>query len=155
MDDGENAVMDRACASKRRAVGFCPITSGLAAHISERSNPTNNNEIHLIRSTTIHFLPCCPFYHTPGSIRSATQFTFHVYPRQSTVSSAIRYASPQRCKTQTAALQTPKEINIGKLLHLLHVSGLGYFLIVEENPRGRLFVGHLFADECDVVTVVD
>jgi hypothetical protein len=36
--DGEKAVMDRASALKGTAAwGFCPITSGLAAHISEKS----------------------------------------------------------------------------------------------------------------------
>lgn len=35
-------------------------------------------------------------------------------------------------------LQTPEEIHIRKLLHLLHVRCLGHLLIVEEHPRRTL-----------------
>jgi hypothetical protein len=49
-------------------------------------------------------------------------------------------------------LQTPEEIDICKLLHLLHVCSLRDLLIVEKHPFGRLFVKNLLADESYVVT---
>lgn len=43
----------------------------------------------------------------------------------------FRYASP---RPRPATLQTPEEIYIGKLLHLLHVGCLSDLLVVEEHP---------------------
>jgi len=43
----------------------------------------------------------------------------------------FRYASP---RPRPATLQTPEEIYIGKLLHLLHVGCLSDLLVVKEHP---------------------
>lgn len=50
-------------------------------------------------------------------------------------------------------LQTPEEIHIGKLLHLLRVCSLGNLLVVKQDPRGCVLIRQLLADERDVVTV--
>jgi hypothetical protein len=49
-------------------------------------------------------------------------------------------------------LQTPKEIHVGKLLHFLHIGGLGYLFVVEQNPRWALLVWQLLANERNIVT---
>jgi hypothetical protein len=48
---------------------------------------------------------------------------------------------------------TPKEINIGKLLHLIHIHGLDYLLVVEKDPRLRALPLNLFSNECNIVTI--
>lgn len=52
-----------------------------------------------------------------------------------------------------AALQTPEEIHIGKLLHLLNVGRLGNLLVIEENPRCSLLAWQLFAHKRNIVAV--
>lgn len=76
------------------------------------------------------------------------------YPGQPAVSAPSAMLATMMHGPDPAALQTPEEIHIGKLLHLLHIAGLGHLLIVEQHPRCRLLVRYLFADECDVMPVV-
>ena len=54
-----------------------------------------------------------------------------------------------------AALQTPEEIHIGKLLHLLHVGRLGNLLVIEENTLRCPLFCQLLKYESDVVASVD
>ena len=52
-------------------------------------------------------------------------------------------------------LQTPEEIHICKLLHLIDIRGLCYLLVVEQYPGSALLVRQLLADKCNVVSSVD
>ena len=52
-------------------------------------------------------------------------------------------------------LQTPEEIHICKLLHLIDIRGLCYLLVVEKYPGSALLVRQLLADKCNVVSSVD
>jgi len=49
-------------------------------------------------------------------------------------------------------LQTPEEIHICELLHLLDVGCFGNLLVIEENPRCGLLTRQLFAHESNVMT---
>jgi len=145
-------------------VGFCPITSGLAAHISDgRYFYCAATASHLIRSNVSFIilivehavLASCVRY--PYASSAPLQYKMRHepdYPRQSAITSAIRNASPGKMQDpDPVVLQTPEEIHVRKLLHLLHISGLGYLLVVEEDPRSGLLVGNLFTNECNIVTV--
>jgi hypothetical protein len=48
--------------------------------------------------------------------------------------------------------QTPEEIHICKLLHLLYVACFGYLFIVKEDPGCGLLFWDVLADEGDVVS---
>ena len=60
---------------------------------------------------------------------------------------------------KTAQISHPlKEVNIGKLLHLVHISlRPDHFFVVEEDPgfASAFISGNRFADECHVVSVND
>lgn len=47
------------------------------------------------------------------------------------------------------ALDSLEEVNISKLLYLLHVDNLDDLLVIEEHPRK--LIANLLADECDVM----
>ena len=55
----------------------------------------------------------------------------------------------------SAALETTKEVNIRKLLHLIRIEGFDDFLVVEEDPRVMCFVGEWLADESDVMPIFE
>lgn len=46
---------------------------------------------------------------------------------------SARYAIPMQY-IDYSFLQTPEEIHVRKLLHLLHIGSLGHLLVVEEHP---------------------
>ena len=46
-----------------------------------------------------------------------------------------------------------KEVDVGKLLHLIHIYCFDHFFIVEQHPSFFAFVRNFLADKGDVVSV--
>ena len=81
-------------------------------------------------------------------------FCFGSFERANHSQLRSRYASLINAP-RPPVLQTPEEIHICKLLHLVDVSSLCYFLVVEEDPSSALLVRKLLAHERNVVSSMD
>jgi len=47
------------------------------------------------------------------------------------------------------SLNAPEEINVGELLHFVHICSLDHLLVIEQYPRGLVI--QLFADESNIM----
>jgi hypothetical protein len=52
-------------------------------------------------------------------------------------------------------LRSPKEVDISKLLHLVHIHSFHDFLIIKQDPRFLSYrlIRDVFSDEGDVVSI--
>jgi hypothetical protein len=51
------------------------------------------------------------------------------------------------------SLKSPEEVHISKLLHLIDIRRLSYFLVIKEDPRRLALAGDGLSDEGYVVSV--
>lgn len=84
----------------------------------------------------------------------ATLFWFGRFKRASRTGLRSRYASLSNAP-RPPVLQTPEEIHICELLHLIDISSLCDLLIVEEHPCRLLLIRQLLANKRNVVPSVN
>ena len=81
-------------------------------------------------------------------------FCFSSFERANHSQLRFRYASLINAPGPLL-LQTPEEIHICELLHLIDIRSLCDLLVVEQYPSSALLVRQLLTDECNVVSSMD